>query len=777
VAGCGASPEERLEEVRAMQDVGEFAESVGPLREILEQNPGHPEANYRLGLALVREGQGNSAIWRLERAAESPQFAVAANLALVSLYLSLRDYDRALAASDRVLALEPEHIGALTERYKVNLDAKRREDALADLDRLLKLRPDDPEMVYARAVTLGEMGRFEESEAAHRRFMEVAAASDDAGLPARACAAYALAFRDYAKDAERARKEMEHCLETFPGEPFVAQQLLAIYDDEDRSEEALALVQKLFEASPEDLSRRVALANRLRSLGRREEAEKLLLQAVEESGGLPERMALAEFYRNAGEGARALEVAEQVFEMVGGPRNDQARFSYADILLDAREFDRAKEVAAEIEDPVYRQLIEGRMSLLRGDAAGALGPLDAAVQQWPDNPGARYLAGLAAVQNGEVERAISHLREAMRANRNATDAALLLARIYFERAEYDEAIQFSRSYVRSRGRDRSDGYVLWARALLKRGEVEAAEKVIAQLEEEAGLPMEAAVERAALERQRRGPRAALAVIEGAGLDLTDVANQPALRSLVEDLISLGRTEEAMTRVGGALAAHPDAGGLYALEGRLHAARGETDAAREAFEKGRELDPGLPQTLSGLASLAALVGETERAIQLFDETAAADPDDASSAYAAAQLVLGAGRKDEAEERLRTIVHKHPGVAGARNDLAWLLAESERELELALELAQEAARMDPQPALLDTLGFVHFQRGEDAEAVAAFRRSLEGNPNAPSVRYRLGLALARTGDSKGAQEAFRQALDGGPFPESEAAERELARLAKP
>ena len=777
VGGCGASPEKLLEEARAMQDVGEFTASVEPLRQILEGAPGHPEANYRLGVALVRERQSNSAIWRLERAAESPEFAESANLALASLYLSLTDYERALAAVDRVLSVKPAHRDALSYRYKINLEAKRQEDALGDLSRLLELDPDDPEMVYARAVTLGELGQWEESEAAHRRFMEVAAASDEPGLPARACAVYALAFRDYAKDAERAEKEMEVCLEAHPDEPFVVQQMLAAYDESDKSEKALALIRGAFEASPEDLARRVSLANRLRNMGRSEEAEALLVEAVDESGGLSERLALAEFYSRGGDAVRALELAEQVFEMVGGPRNDQARFTYADVLIDAEEFERAAETAAKLEDPVYRQLIEGRIALARGDPAAALANLDAAVQQWPDNAGARYLAGLAALQTGEIERAASHLREAVRVDRNATDAALLLARYYFDRAEYADAVRFSRSQVRGRGRDRPEGYVLWARSLVKQGEIEAAREVIDQLEEKAGLPMEATVERAALERETTGASRALAVVEDAGLDLTDPANEPALRSVVEDLLALGRSGEAIARVDKALAAQPDAATLYALKGRLHTDRDETDAARAAFEKARELGEGLAQTLLGEASLAAQLGDHERAVQIFDEAAAAEPLNAVPAYAAAQLVLAAGRKAEAEERLRAIVLRHPGAAGARNDLAWLLAASQRELELALELAEDAARMDPQPAVLDTLGYVHLQRGEIEQAVATLQRSLEGNPNAPSVRYRLGLALVKAGDSEGARAAFQAALDGGSFPESEAAQRELTRLVEP
>ena len=81
------------------------------------------------------------------------------------------------------------------------------------------------------------------------------------------------------------------------------------------------------------------------------------------------------------------------------------------------------------------------------------------------------------------------------------------------------------------------------------------------------------------------------------------------------------------------------------------------------------------------------------------------------------------------------------------------------------------------MVDTLGYVHLQRGEGEQAAEAFRRSLGAEPNAPSVRYRLGLALVQLGDSEGARAAFQQALRAGPFPESEAAERELARLAQP
>jgi Flp pilus assembly protein TadD len=79
------------------------------------------------------------------------------------------------------------------------------------------------------------------------------------------------------------------------------------------------------------------------------------------------------------------------------------------------------------------------------------------------------------------------------------------------------------------------------------------------------------------------------------------------------------------------------------------------------------------------------------------------------------------------------------------------------------------------VLDTLGWVRLKRGEIEAAIAAFEKALTQQPELSTVRYHLGLALVQRGDEEAAGQAFRAALDAGPFPESEAARRELDRLA--
>jgi FimV-like protein len=775
LGGCQATLEDRLAEARAMQEVGEFEQSIEPLQELLQEAPDHPEANLRLGFALMRVGQGNRALWPLQRAAEDPELGAQANLNLAQLYMSFHDFDGAVKAVDRVLEAEPEQKAALQLRYKANLEAKRREEALEDLGRLLALTPDDPELVFARAVTLAELGRIEEAEAAHRDFIEVAEASGQAGLPARACTMLSTFFRDNADDPERAEKELLRCDEQYPDDPFIQRNLLQMYDDLGREDDALALMRRLHEENPDDLGRRVQLARRLDRAGNDEEAE-ALMEAASEAGPAG-KLALARFYEERGDAETALKILEPLIEEVGGVQNEEARFQYVDLLIRSGKLEQAREVAEGLEDPTYRQVVAGSLLLREENYAEAFEALDAAVTQWPNNPGVRYMAGYAAYRLGLWDQAVAHLREAVRSGSGKTDAGLLLAQLYLERNETQDAARFARQYTANQGKDKPDGYVVLANAQRQRGISDDTIEGTLMALEEAGFPLEAAVERAKWAREREGSAAAVRSIEQSGLDLTDPANEAALRVLAEDLSTLNRNDEALARVAAAAAAHPDATSLAELRGSVLLLAGQGDQARASFERALELDPGNSRALLGLGTLAGRSGDVPDAIALLDRAVEADPTNAEAAYAAAQLTLAAGRTQEAEQRLRAVLRMSAGHAASRNDLAWILASEQRDLDLALELAQLAAAIDPHPTILDTLGYVRLQRGESQEAVTDFERALAQDPENPSVRYHLGLALAGVGETRAAAEAFQTALDKGPFPEADAARRELARMQTP
>jgi tetratricopeptide (TPR) repeat protein len=134
----------------------------------------------------------------------------------------------------------------------------------------------------------------------------------------------------------------------------------------------------------------------------------------------------------------------------------------------------------------------------------------------------------------------------------------------------------------------------------------------------------------------------------------------------------------------------------------------------------------------------------------------------------------GNNEDGIRRLRKVVSLSPGHVAAVNDLAWRLAESGQELDLALDLAKRAIQLDRQAEVLDTLGFVQLKRGDADAAIEAFEASLAERPDSPSVRYRLAMAQTQRGDSAAARDSLAKALEEDSFPEVQAARAELARL---
>ena len=195
-----------MAEVRALQDVGQFTASIDELREILAIRPDDPEASYRLGVALVQTGETSRAVWPLEKAAESPDYAVPASLLLASAHFANQNYEAVVKAADRVLEADPERVVALRMRAKGNLGAGRLDAAMSDAKRLLEIEPDDYSVNVLYATILTDSGKLDEAEAANDHLKEIGAASGDPATATRACLAPALFAKDIRKDMEKARE-------------------------------------------------------------------------------------------------------------------------------------------------------------------------------------------------------------------------------------------------------------------------------------------------------------------------------------------------------------------------------------------------------------------------------------------------------------------------------------------------------------------------------------------------------------------------------------------
>ncbi len=773
-AACGRTTDERVFDAQALLDAGQANEAISTLREALEGDPDDVAANQLLGLALLQAGQPGAAVFPLEKAAETALARKDANpsLVLAKALLHLQRGADAVRALDRVIEAAPDHTGALRLRAEARIQANQSAEALADTQRLVALAPDDFSAAVMNASVLAASGRPGDARMEYERARKIGADSQDPSLAARGC--FALAQFEADRKSPAAADEYARCSEEYPADMLGLRLSTEFFDAAGKPEKATALWRRAVEQAPESIELRARLAQRLRRAGDEAGALTLLREAAD-SSGLPEAWrALAEYQRSSGD----LEGAEQSLQAAlvasGGVGDEVLRVALAEVSIDRGRLEEAQERIAGLSDEGQRGLLGGRLLLARGDAKGALAAFDDTVRRWPDHAGVRYLAGAAALEAGDTGRAEQEFREALRADPAKSDAALALARLAFEAGDGPQAAQLARGFLQLREGHRAEGLQLLARSQGLFGDVAGARETLDSLAQLPGQDAVVVTERAWLESRAQGPDAAVRVIEESRIDLTDPANEGALRALAEGLIARGSGSRALERVDAALAKNPDHARFHELRGAILTRIGRSDEARAAFEKALSLDPELARALFGLGALSLAAGDLGGAFGLFERAAASDPSDPGAAYSAAQILLAQGKEDEAVSRLRAIVARSPGQTGAANDLAWVLASRGQELDLALALAERAHRLSPQPDVSDTLGWVHLQRGEIDAAVSAFEKAVAGKPQDPTLRYHLGLALARKGDRPRALATLKEALGAGAFPDAEAARQEIARL---
>jgi predicted Zn-dependent protease len=103
----------------------------------------------------------------------------------------------------------------------------------------------------------------------------------------------------------------------------------------------------------------------------------------------------------------------------------------------------------------------------------------------------------------------------------------------------------------------------------------------------------------------------------------------------------------------------------------------------------------------------------------------------------------------------------------NNLAFLLATENRNMDEALQLAQRAISKVPQnPEYQDTLAWVYIRKGMPQNAIPILSTVLRGAPNQAEYHFHLASALAATGKTPEARNELRTALANKPTQEERA-----------
>ncbi|MCG8468527.1 MAG: tetratricopeptide repeat protein [Gemmatimonadetes bacterium] len=207
-----------------------------------------------------------------------------------------------------------------------------------------------------------------------------------------------------------------------------------------------------------------------------------------------------------------------------------------------------------------------------------------------------------------------------------------------------------------------------------------------------------------------------------------------------------------------------------LQGRYFADRpdeADLNRAIELLTRAIDLDPNFAPAFGQRAAIYAnmalygmLPSDSASALQIADveRARALDPDDPLDlSRRAATLAIAQWNWEEARAamaRALELAPADPRVAGN----ASAVAAAYGDLDEALRTGAINPRADPLNAIAHgNLAFVHYMRGEFADAERAWNTALQLTPNSPFYMYRLSNARLLNGDAEGALEAIRSIED--------------------
>jgi Tfp pilus assembly protein PilF len=146
---------------------------------------------------------------------------------------------------------------------------------------------------------------------------------------------------------------------------------------------------------------------------------------------------------------------------------------------------------------------------------------------------------------------------------------------------------------------------------------------------------------------------------------------------------------------------------------------------------------------------------------------------------ADLYQQLGRNDEAIAEYDALLKRDPANDVAANNLAMVLVTTRKDAESlsrASSLVERFAQ-SPNPAFLDTYGWVLYARGQYAAAVTPLKTASEKLPQAQVLRYHLGMAQLKVGEREAARANLEAAVaKDARYPGVEEARASLASLKK-
>lgn len=551
-----------------------------------------------------------------------------------------------------------------------------------------------------------------------------------------------------------------------------------------RSPEAEPQFKKAIETEPNSIEAREAIAEYYLGERRYNDAEQCYKDLVSVQENSPEsRVDLADFYSEIGRSDEAIAVFHGILN--DAPEYVRARYRLGEIYLGRKEsakvYEQLEVLFSINDDDTEALMLRARVELQENKAAEAVKDLEEILKKQPSQKDALFYMAQAQLSLGKIDQAKAFIGDLERYHPNFIKAKILKIQISFAGGETETALkqanelyELAKSSYPTAEMDAQQLMNLRVQAQSARGlaylDLGKLVEARADLQEIVKLSpgsASAMVNLAKVSIAEKNRAEAFALYEKA-LN-ADSKSFDALSGMVNVLNAQKQYAQAHSRVEKALQENDGkkdtVPSLRYLNAEVFMAEKNTALAEAELKKAIEIDENYLPAYSAYASLLVSQGQTESAIAQYQTIVAKKP--SAAVYTLlGMLEDGRGNKPEAETHYRKALDIAPETAIAANNLAWLLAENQGNLDEALRLAQMSVNKNQTVAgFYDTLGFVYYQKGLYLPAVEQLKKAVAldeaqaqkaGKGTTPGYRVRLAKALASAGDKSSAKREAETSL---------------------
>jgi tetratricopeptide (TPR) repeat protein len=392
---------------------------------------------------------------------------------------------------------------------------------------------------------------------------------------------------------------------------------------------------------------------------------------------------------------------------------------------------------------------------------------------------AHYILGVAMQKQGNLERAETEWREALRLNPDFLDAQRSIADAAMLQGDMNTLEDAANQMIRLQPGS-PDGYALRALANINR-------KHYVEAEQDVRRAIAVSPQNAFGYLQMGNLRFAQKQYSDAAKAYQDALDRnanstDALRGLVNAYVAEKQVDKAISLVNVQIGKSPNNSNFYSLLGAVlfHSKR-DLSGAEAALEKSAALDSHNYDALIQLCEVRAAKGETDQAIATGEQSLKDNPRQPNLDVLMGNLYESKSDWKKAEGAYQNALALNSQNPMASNALARVLLHTGGSLDIALTLAQTARRGLPDsPGVVDTMGWIYYQKGVYALALSNLQEALrlqEKNnlPDNPDIHYHLGMAYEKTAQPALARQQFEQVLKINPnYRDAAAIKSELTHL---